>query len=68
MDIRVLFGKNVARVRRLSGLSQAALADRMGIDRSHISLMENGEQNVTLLTLWQVAEALGVRPAELLAE
>lgn len=66
MDIRELFGRNVQRLRGNAGMSQAALAERMGIDRSHISLMEGGEQNVTLLTLWQVAEALEVEPAELL--
>lgn len=66
MDIRELFGRNVLRLRVRAGLTQAALAERMGIDRSHISLMEGGDQNVTLLTLWQVAEALEAEPAELL--
>ena len=47
-------------------LSQAALADRMGVDRAHISAMERGQQNVTIITLWHVAEALDVKPAELL--
>jgi transcriptional regulator with XRE-family HTH domain len=68
MDIRELFGQNVLRLRVRAGLTQAALAERMGIDRSHISLMENGDQNVTLLTLWQVAEALEAEPAELLMQ
>ncbi len=30
--------------------------------------MERGQQNVTLLTLWHTATALGVKPADLLGE
>jgi transcriptional regulator with XRE-family HTH domain len=66
MDIRVLFGRNVRRLRKRVGMSQAALAVRVGVDRAHISAMERGLQNVTLLTLWHVAEALTAEPAELL--
>jgi transcriptional regulator with XRE-family HTH domain len=66
MDIRELFGRNVRRARRRMGISQAALAVKVGVDRAHISLMERGLQNVTLLTLWQVSEALSVEPSELL--
>ncbi|MFN3169536.1 MAG: helix-turn-helix domain-containing protein [Hyphomicrobiales bacterium] len=44
------------------------LAERMGIDRAHVSSMECGQQNATLLTLWHLSETLGVRPAGLLSE
>ncbi len=40
----------------------------MGVDRAHVSSMERGQQNVTLLTLWHIAVALGVKPADLLNE
>ena len=66
MDIREVFGANLQYFREKAGLSQAALADRMGVDRAHISAMERGQQNVTTITLWHVAEALDVKPAELL--
>lgn len=66
MDIREVFGANLQFFREKAGLSQAALADRMGVDRAHISAMERGQQNVTIITLWHVAEALDVKPAELL--
>ncbi|WP_293397716.1 helix-turn-helix transcriptional regulator [Phenylobacterium sp. RIFCSPHIGHO2_01_FULL_69_31] len=68
MDIRELFGRNMRKARRRLGISQAALAVRVGVDRAHVSLMERGQQNVTLLTLWQVSQALEVRPAELLED
>ena len=68
MDIRKLFGANVRHYRVAAGLSQEAVAERMGVDRAYISLIERGEQNATLLTLHETAQALRVKPADLLAE
>jgi len=68
MDIRQVFGENIRRFRTQAGLSQEAVAERMGVDRAHVSSMERGQQNVTLLTLWHTAQALGVKPADLLDE
>lgn len=68
MDIRHVFGENIRRFRMQAGLSQEALAELMGVDRAHISSMERGQQNVTLLTLWHAAQALGVKPVDLLSE
>ncbi|HLG89129.1 MAG TPA: helix-turn-helix transcriptional regulator [Alphaproteobacteria bacterium] len=68
MDIRRIFGANVRRYRLKATLSQEAVAERMGVDRAHVSSIERGAQNVTLLTLWHLAEALGVKPADLLDE
>jgi transcriptional regulator with XRE-family HTH domain len=68
MDIRKLFGRNLRRYRLAAALSQEAVAERMGVDRAHVSSMERGQQNVTLLTIWQAAQALGRKPAEFLDE
>ena len=68
MDIRATFGRNVRAFRLAAGLSQEALAERIGVDRAHVSSMERGQQNVTLLTLWHTAQALGVSSAQLLDE
>lgn len=68
MDIRRVFGANVRRYRVAAGLSQEAVAVKMGVDRAYVSGMERGQQNVTLLTMWHLAEALGVRPVDLLDE
>lgn len=68
MDIRKVFGQNMRRHRLAAGLSQEAVAERMGVDRAHVSSMERGQQNVTLLTIWSAAQALGVGPAAFLAE
>ena len=68
MDIRHVFGENFRRFRTQAGLSQEAVAERMGVDRAHVSSMERGQQNVTLLTMWHAAQALGVKPVDLLNE
>ena len=68
MDIRKVFGANVRVYRRAAGLSQEAVAARMGVDRAYVSAIERGLQNVTLLTILQVADSLNVRPADLLVE
>jgi transcriptional regulator with XRE-family HTH domain len=68
MDIRWVFGANVRRYRLAARLSQEAVAERMGVDRAHVSAIERGLQNATLLTILQAAQALSVRPAELLED
>jgi transcriptional regulator with XRE-family HTH domain len=68
MDIRKLFGANVRRYRLSANLSQEAVAVRMDADRAYVSQIERGGQNVTLLTIHHLAEALGVRPVDLFDE
>jgi transcriptional regulator with XRE-family HTH domain len=68
MDIREVFGSNLKRYRMKAAISQDALAAKMGIDRAHVSAMERGRQNVTIVTLWHAALALGVKPAALLED
>ena len=48
-------------------MSQEALADAAGIDRSHMGKIERGQMNVTLLNLARIAKAVGLKPSELLA-
>lgn len=47
-------------------MTQARVAEIMGVDRAYISALELGERNPTAISLWQVAEALGIRTADLL--
>lgn len=54
--------------RRARRLSQEALADAAGIDRSHMGKIERGERNVTLLNLSKIACALGEKASAILAQ
>ena len=57
------------RARRLAlQLSQEALADLAGVDRSHMGKIERGERNVTFLNILRIAQALGCKPSELLID
>lgn len=56
------------RVRRIElGLSQEALTNHAGVDRSHMGEIERGERNVTLLNVERVANVLETLPSALLA-
>jgi transcriptional regulator with XRE-family HTH domain len=68
MDIRKLFGTNVRRIREAAHWSQAEIANRMGVDRAYVSIIERGGQNVTLHSVWEVAQALRVQPVDLFVE
>jgi transcriptional regulator with XRE-family HTH domain len=60
-DVRRMVGRNVRRLRLAAGLSQAELAELMGVDRAYVSGLELGQRNPTILTLWHTARALGVK-------
>ena len=66
MDIRKVLGGNVRRHRLALGLSQEAVAERMGVDRAYVSGIERGRQNATIISVWQASLALKVRPMDLL--
>ena len=62
--LRVI-GQNVRSTRKAQGVSQEALADKAGIDRSHMGFIERGKKDIRISTLVKVAGALNVDPAKL---
>ncbi|WP_394560506.1 helix-turn-helix domain-containing protein [Aquipseudomonas alcaligenes] len=61
-------GRSVRAKRIALELSQEALADLAGVDRSHMGKIERGERNVTFLNILRISEAMGCKPSELLAD
>ncbi len=61
-------GKAIRGLRLEVGLSQEALADEAGVDRSYIGGIERGEHNVALVNLVKIAQALKITTADLLAK
>jgi transcriptional regulator with XRE-family HTH domain len=49
-------------------MTQAELATKIGVDRAYVSGLELGERNATILTVWHVAQALGVKVGALFKE
>ncbi len=66
MDLLSKFAANVRRLRARKKLSQKALADRVGISVSYVSMLERGQRSPPLETIEKMARALGVSPASLL--
>jgi transcriptional regulator with XRE-family HTH domain len=64
----VLLGESVRARRKALNLSQEALADFAGIDRSHMGKIERGERNVTLLNIVRIAEAMNCKPSDILRD
>jgi transcriptional regulator with XRE-family HTH domain len=60
MDMRKLVGANVRQVRVEKGLSQEQLAVKSGFTQQYISGLESGQRNPTVITLHEIAQALGV--------
>lgn len=59
-------GRRIAQLRRDAGLTQAKLAERLGMAVPNVQRIERGAQNITVQTVARLAGALGVEPAELL--
>ncbi len=71
----VRFGDNVRRLRTQAGLTQEALAHRVGLSKNHMQLVEAGQatsrsdgpaSNPRMTTVYSLAEALGVTPHDLI--
>jgi transcriptional regulator with XRE-family HTH domain len=66
MDMRRLVGCNVRRIRKNKGLTQEQFAELSGFSQQYISGLEKGRRNPTVVTLYELASALGVTPRDLL--
>lgn len=54
------------RLRLSKGLTQEQFADVSGFTQQYISGLESGQRNPTVVSLFELAQALGVEPADLL--
>jgi len=66
MDMRKLVGRNVKDARLKAGLSQEQLAERSGFSQQYLSGLERGQRNPTVVTVFELAQALGVQPVDLI--
>ncbi len=62
------FRRLLADARRAKGLTQVALAKTLGRPQSFISKVERGERRLDVIEFLEVARALKVDPARLLAD
>lgn len=59
-------GINISYYRKIKGLSQIELAEKVDISRTHMSRIETAECAVSLDVVFAVCDALEVSPKELL--
>lgn len=64
--ILLLFGKSVQQQRKKQGLSQEQLAEKAGVHRTYIGMVERAEKNITLCNIERIANALNISITELL--
>jgi transcriptional regulator with XRE-family HTH domain len=65
---RMDLGQAIRCRREAMGLSQEAFAERVNCHRNYVSLVERGQQNITIDMLGRFAAALVCRMAELIEE
>ena len=65
MKLRRVVAQNLRRLRRKSSLSQEEWADRAGLNRNYIGMIEREENSPTVDALEQISEALGSDPVVL---
>ena len=65
MDMRKLLGRNFARLRREKGLTQEDVEARSGYSQQYLSGLERGKRNPSVITIYEIAQALGVSHVEL---
>jgi transcriptional regulator with XRE-family HTH domain len=57
-DIKTKFGERIQELRNRKEIKQQTLADRMDVDRTYISKIENGKKNPTLEIIHELSEQL----------
>lgn len=61
-------GQRVREQRMNLGLSQEELAHRAGLHRTYVGSVERGERNISVGSLYTLADILGTHPTTLLPE
>ena len=63
--MRKLVGRNFGRIRRQKGFTQERFAEASGFTQQYISGLERGRRNPTVVTLFELANTLGVSHVDL---
>ncbi|RJQ29978.1 XRE family transcriptional regulator [Candidatus Parcubacteria bacterium] len=65
-DMLEKFGHKMQKIRKEAGVSQEDLAAKLSMHRTYIGMIERGERNPTIRTLYKIAKALKVSSSDLL--
>lgn len=59
------FARKIRALREMRGLSQEKLAEKSGLHRTYVGMVERMERNPSLLCIYKIANGLGISPKEL---
>jgi transcriptional regulator with XRE-family HTH domain len=65
MDTKKMLGNHIKQLRIERKMSQRQFALMIGMDRTFLSTIESGHQNVSIDTLEKIAKGLGLTVADL---
>jgi transcriptional regulator with XRE-family HTH domain len=66
LSARLIFAKNLRKLRQSYGFSQEKLAELSGLHRTYIGSVERGERNISIDNMERIAMALHVEIPNLL--
>lgn len=58
-------GKNIKELRKEHNLSQEKLAEKIGISRNYMGMIERAEVNIPILTMYKISNVLNVKVNDL---
>lgn len=58
-------GRVIRRLRKEAKMSQEVFSGFVGIARSHLSMIENGQKQANFETIWKIANAFEIPPHKL---
>jgi len=64
-QLLIKFGQKVRTERLSQSLSQEQLADKAGLHRTYIGMIERGEKNITLQNIGKIAVALRMKLSDI---
>ncbi len=64
----VIVGCTIQKIREQKGLSQEVVSGLADIGRTHLSAIERGIRKPTLETFFRIADAMDIKPSDLLRE
>lgn len=68
MSLNEEVGQRIKKMRKLKGITQQELADRLGVTKSYMSRLESGQKKISLDRIESISTVLDIVPKQLLVD